>query len=245
MEIIMKNTSIKTLEADLEPKNIRVIDSWKDFSKLNGLLNSYITKGMIECLSYWQTLINYLVAGNDLYVCYMYNAINGSIGKLSFEGKNNNILDYLRPGLYNYVLDPVFKIKFEGTRSVDYLTIGRYNSVETNLSQYFTVTTSLPHDKKCYLTTSSFYKKKIAKSNIVYDRYGTQITEGCHVFASIPGKPPSIETGKIVKITDSGIIWFQQIGKEHIMKGTLRNKSCVVITDTLVNDILLEKLSLM
>lgn len=191
----------------------------------------------------WQAVIDYLVSGGELYVLYNSETqMKGSIGKVVFEGDVKDIKDLINFGSYDVSIKPVFKIVFEETKSHDFIKLSRYGNIETDRNSYnIGLTTDTP--EHYYLTTSSFYRKKVEKAHIVHDRYGNQITEGCYVFASLPGKPPSIEAGKITKVTDAGIIWFKKIGQDHIIKGLLRSQSCVVITEDLISNVLLEKLS--
>ena len=220
----------------------KLVPKWTDaYSELLIHRYSQTPATRLETMAKWQAFVDYLCDGGEAYIVYsQYGAMSGSIGRITFDGPTRDISDILLFNSYDIALEPVFKITFDETRSVDFIKFR--SGLATKMQNYgFRIVFKKP--EHCYLTTSTYYKKQVAKSNIVYDRYGTQITTGCYVLAAMPSKPPSIEAGKIVNVTDSGIIWFKRLGQESVLKGTLRAKSCVVITEDLPANILMEKLS--
>lgn len=233
---------VRNLTSASIPKYSKVaVASWHNpFRELS--FNIYSNPHLIDTLGKWQAFVDYLHDGGEAYIHYQGSkSISNSIGKLTLETSSTNILDIIKFGEYSSIrIDPVFKITFDETRTTDKIIYA--SGLRTKLHRDgFHISFTKP--KHCYLTTSTYYKKNISKDNIVYDRYGTQITEGCYVLAAIPGKPPAIESGKITHITDAGILWFQKLGCEGVLKGTLRAKSCVVISNELVDNIIMEKLS--
>ena len=233
---------VRNLTSASIPKHSKVsVASWYDpFRELS--FNIFSNPHLMDTLGKWQAFVDYLHDGGEAYVHYQGSRpISNSIGKLTLETNSTNILDIVKFGEYSSIrMEPVFKITFDETRTTDNLIYS--SGLRTKLHKgEFQISFTKP--KHCYLTTSTYYKKNISKDNIVYDRYGTQITEGCYVLAAIPGKPPAIESGKITHITDAGILWFQKLGSEGVLKGTLRAKSCVVISNELVDNIIMEKLS--
>lgn len=222
-----------------------IVKKWTGFYELSSIDLRYHQEIDIEnTLGRWQAFINYLVEGGEAYVLYNEGSMKGSAGKITYCLDETDIKKAIGDEYWNTdKVSSMFKIVFDHTTSTDKFKISGGIYGTQRCSSYWISFTTDPQEH-CYLTTSSYYKKTIAKSNIVYDRYGVQITEGCYVLAAVPGTPPAIEAGKITHITDAGIIWFQKLGQEYIMKGILRSKSCVVITPNLSDNILMEKLSI-
>lgn len=217
------------------------------------VINTYemTYRKLLKTLCEWQYLMDYVAEGNIVNIKYRgYTQLNKSCGRLRLENKKD-IRDLVSIDRYHsyYSIkvqsDVIFDIIFTGCRTVDKFYIDSDCRPKTKLTNNnFQFSFDFDKSTPTYLTTSTFYKREIAKLNQIFDRYGTPITAGCFVFAAIPGKPVSIESGKITHVTDSGIIWFHKIGKPNdIIKGHLRAESCIVISDELVNNVLLEKLS--
>lgn len=215
------------------------------------IINQYgmTYRKLLNTLCMWQYLMDYVAEGNTVNIKYQgYTQLNKSCGRLRLENKKDirDLISFNRKyGYMELISEAIFDIIFTGCRTIDKFYASSDYYPKTKLTNNnFQFSFDFDESTPTYLTTSTFYKREIAKLNQVFDRYGTPITAGCFVFAAIPGKPVSIESGKITHVTDSGIIWFHKIGQpNNIVKGTLRAESCIVISDELVNNVLLEKLS--